>query len=154
MTYPITGLDPAPYQSLFALNDEALAARGIVRMMVTDNPCFPCRITLDEAPLGQAVLLLNHVSLCGDGPYRASHAIFVSAADRPGDYGDAIPPVFVHRVLSLRGFDDAGMMVDALLIQPGEVEAGILTLFADPAIAYIHAHNATHGCFSARIDRD
>jgi Protein of unknown function (DUF1203) len=26
-------------------------------------------------------------------------------------------------------------------------------LFANSDIAYIHAHNAAHGCFAARIDR-
>ena len=85
-------------------------------------------------------------------PYRASHAIFVADADR-AEYVDEVPPVFVPRLLSLRGFDDAGMMVDAVIAQPGEAEAGIRTLFARPDIAYIHAHNAARGCFSARIDR-
>ena len=27
-------------------------------------------------------------------------------------------------------------------------------LFADRRIAYIHAHNAAHGCFAARIERN
>jgi len=30
---------------------------------------------------------------------------------------------------------------------------GIRDLFGDPEIAYIHAHNAAHGCFVARVDR-
>ena len=30
----------------------------------------------------------------------------------------------------------------------------IRDLFADPAIAYIAAHNAAHGCFAARIERN
>ncbi len=32
--------------------------------------------------------------------------------------------------------------------------AAFAPLFANPEIAYIHAHNAAHGCFSARIERD
>jgi hypothetical protein len=46
------------------------------------------------------------------------------------------------------------MMADALLTQPGEADAGIRKLFANPAIATIHAHNATRGCFAAKIERN
>jgi hypothetical protein len=45
-------------------------------------------------------------------------------------------------------------MADALLTQPGEIEKGIRRLFANPDIATIHAHNATRGCFAAKIERN
>ena len=152
MTYRITGLDPAPYKPLFALSDEALAERGIVRMAVTD-PTFPCRVSLIDRPIGEQVLLLNHVSHDVANPYRASHAIFVADAGQ-GEFVDEVPPVFETRVLSLRGFDKDGMMADAVLAQPGEADAAIRKLFANPEIEAIHAHNATRGCFSARIERN
>lgn len=81
MTYRITGLDPAPFQPLFALSDEELASRDVVRMTVTEKPSFPCRVTLEDREIGEQVLLLNHVSQSG-GPYHASHAIFVSEEHR------------------------------------------------------------------------
>ena len=153
MTYRIAGLDPAPYKPLFGLSDEALASRGIVRMRVTD-PTFPCRISLVDRPVGEEVLLLNHVSHDVANPYRASHAIFVTEADEaPAEYVDAVPPVFETRVLSLRGFDKDGMMTDAILTQPGETDAGIRRLFENPDVEIIHAHNAVRGCFSAKIER-
>ena len=46
------------------------------------------------------------------------------------------------------------MMAEALLTQPGEADAGIRKLFANPGIATIHAHNAMRGCFAARIERN
>ena len=154
MTYRITGLDPAPYKTLFGLSDAALAERGVVRMAVTD-PTFPCRVSLTDRAVGETVLLVNHVSHDVAGPYRASHAIFVTETEQePADYVDKVPPVFAPRVLSLRGFDRDGMMVEAVLTQPGEADAGIRRLFADPAIATIHAHNATRGCFAAKIERN
>jgi hypothetical protein len=154
MTYRITGLDPAPYRPLFGLSDEELATRGAVRMTVTEKPSFPCRVSLTDREIGETVLLVNHVSHDAANPYRASHAIFVAEADEaPAEYVDAIPPVFESRVLSLRGFDKDGMMTEAILTQPGEADAGIRKLFANPEIATIHAHNATRGCFSAKIER-
>jgi len=154
MTYRIRGLDPAPFKPLFGLPDEELAERGIVRMTV-DSPTFPCRVSLTDRAIGEKVLLLNHVSHDVAGPYRASHAIFVTeGVEQAAEYVDEVPPVFATRVLSLRGFDANGMMADALLTQPGQADAGIRQLFDNPAIATIHAHNATRGCFAARIERN
>ena len=154
MTYRIKGIDPAPYVHLYGLADEQLADLGAVRMTVTD-PTFPCRVSRTDRAIGERVLLVNHVSHDVANPYRASHAIFVTEGARePAEFVDEIPPVFEKRVLSLRGFDREGMMVGAMLTRPGEADAGIRKLFADPGVETIHAHNAVRGCFSARIERN
>jgi len=154
MSYIVRGLDPTPYRHLFGVSDNELVAQGVVRMIV-DDPTYPCRVSLTDRAIGEKVLLVNHVSHDVANPYRASHAIFVTEADEEAaEYVDRVPPVFEKRVLSLRGFDKDGMMEDAILAQPGEAEAGIRKLFANPAIETIHAHNATRGCFSAKIERN
>jgi len=152
MTYRITGLDPAPYKPLFGLSDAELARRGVIRMIVSKKPSFPCRVSLADREIGDTVLLLNHISNDVANPYRATHAIFVADAEQ-AKFVDEIPPVFEKRVLSLRGFDKDGMMTDAILAQPGEADAGIRNLFDNPKIEAIHAHNAARGCFSAKIER-
>ncbi len=154
MTYRITGLNPAPYRELYGLSDAELAERKVVRMTV-DSPTFPCRVSLTDRPIGERVLLLNHVSHDVANPYRACHAIFVTeGAEVAAEVLDQVPPVFEKRILSLRGFDSDGMMADAILTQPGEADEGIRRLLANPKIETIHAHNATRGCFSARIERN
>ena len=153
MTYRIRGLNPAPYRPLFGLSDAELAMKGVVRMTV-DDPTYPCRVSLTDRDIGETVLLINHVSHDVAGPYRASHAIFIAEADQEAaEFVYEIPPVFAHRLLSLRGFDADGMMADAILTQPGEADAGIRRLFDNPAVELIHAHNAIRGCFSAKIER-
>ena len=154
MTYRIKGIDPAPYRSLFGLSDEELEKRGAVRMTVTD-PTFPCRVSLTDRALGEKVLLVNHVSHDVANPYRASHAIFVTEADQqPAEYVDRVPPVFETRILSLRGFDKDGMMVEAVIAQPGEADSAIRGQFANDAVETIHVHNATRGCFAAKVERN
>ena len=154
MAYRIQGLSPEPFKHLFGLPDEELAKQGVVRMTVTD-PTFPCRVSLTDRDMGEKVLLLNHVSHDVANPYRATHAIFITETDQdPAEYVDEVPPVFEKRVLSLRGFDRDGMMAEAILTQPGEADAGIRRLFANPEIETIHAHNAVRGCFSAKIERN
>ena len=155
MTYRIRGLDPAPYRPLFGMADDELAARGIVRMTVTEKPSFPCRVTLEDREIGEQLLLLNHVSHDVANPYRASHAIFVTEGlNGAAEFIDEVPPVLDTRILSLRGFDDQGMMAQAVLTEPGEADEGIRRLFANPDVATIHAHNATRGCFAAKIERN
>jgi hypothetical protein len=154
MTYRIQGLSPEPFKHLFGLADEELSKRGVVRMTVTE-PTFPCRVSLTDRKLGEKVLLLNHVSHDVANPYRATHAIFVTESEQePAEYVDRVPPVFEKRLLSLRAFDADGMMADAIITQPGEADAGIRKLFANPDVKTIHAHNAIRGCFSARIERN
>lgn len=153
MTYRVIGLDPTPFKPLFGLSDNELATKGVVRMTVS-SPTFPCRVSLTDREIGETVLLLNHVSHDVANPYRAAHAIFVTESDEEAaEYVDQVPPVFEKRVLSLRAFDESGMMVDAALAQPGEADAVIRRLFENEWVDHIDAHNATRGCFSARIER-
>ena len=154
MTYKISGLEPSQFSHLFGLGDEELAAHGAVRMTADERPGFPCRVTLDDAEIGETLLLVNHVSHDGNNPYRASHAIFVSEnATEAAAYEDEIPPALDRRMLSLRAFDKAGMMTNAALAQPGEADAVIRRLLGDEAVDHIDAHNATRGCFAARVER-
>jgi len=154
MTYQISGLDPSPYSHLIGLSDQDLAAHGAVRMIADRKPSFPCRVTLDDAEVGETLLLLNHCSHEGGNPYRATHAIFVSeAAAEAARFEDEIPPALDRRILSLRAFDANGMMTDAALAQPGEADAVIRRLLSDPGVDHIDAHNAIRGCFAARIER-
>jgi hypothetical protein len=153
MTYRISGLDPSPFQHLFGQSDEALAVVGVQRLVVDQQPGFPCRASLDDLPAGRTVLLLNHESVA-TGPYRATHAIFVEeGATRAAVYEDSIPPALDRRVLSLRAFDENYMMVDAVLASIGEPDGTIRRLFEDERVDCIHAHNATRGCFAAVVER-
>lgn len=153
MTYTITGLDPADFAGLFALDDAALAERGARRVTAT-GPGYPCRVSLSDAAAGEDLILLHHVSHDVATPYRSAYAIYVRQGARQAHYVDEPAPVMRSRPLGLRGFDAAGMLADARLAAPGEADAAIRALFDNPAIAYIDAHNAAHGCFAARIERN
>lgn len=154
MTYSITGLSPAPFAPLFAMDDTELAARGARRVTATADRGFPCRISLDDARAGEELILLHHVSHDVDTPYRSAYAIYVRPGVASASYRDTLPPVFEGRSLALRAFDAAGMLQTARLAGPGEADDAIRDLFADDANAYIDAHNAAYGCFAARIERD
>ena len=155
MTYRIEGLSPAPFAPLFAMDDAELERNNARRVTATASRGFPCRVSLEDAGEGEELILVHHVSHDVATPYRSAFAIYVrESADAPAAYVDEIPPVFEGRPLGLRGFDADGMLKAALLAMPGEADPRIRELFADAEIATIHAHNAAHGCFAARIERN
>lgn len=154
MAYRITGLSPEPFKHLYGLSEQELARHGVKRYEVDKSPGYPDRIEMRDAAVGERVLLVNYTHQPADTPYRASHAIFVrEGAVETYDRVNEIPDVLQRRLLSLRTFSTEGMLLDADVVPGSEVEPTIERFFADPGVAYIHAHNAKQGCYAGRIER-
>jgi hypothetical protein len=155
MTYKIKGLARADFAHLFAMNDAELAGHNAVRVSAGADKGWPCRVSLEDAKAGESLILFNHVSHDVATPYRNAYAIYVRESATDADtYIDQTPPVFEGRPMAFRAFDKDGMLRNAALALPGESDVKIRELFDMSEIAYIHAHNAAHGCFSARVERN
>lgn len=155
MSFVIRGLDPVRFEPLLALSDEALAAKGGVRRSADRKPGFPCRVSLEDAEPGERVILTNFVSHDVATPYRSAFAIYVrEIARKAAVFEDEIPPVMRERPIALRIFDENAMLIGAAMGRNGaETAEAIKRAFDDPAAAYLHAHNAVHGCFAAEVRR-
>ena len=154
MAFRITGLSPASFAPLWDLDDDALAARHIRRVVADRDRGFPCRISLDDARSGETLLLLPYVHHDVAGPYRASGPIFVrQTATSPARFEDDIPPAFLRRLLSVRAYDAAGWMLEAEVMEGTELQAWITRAFQNERVEYLHVHNARPGCFAARVER-
>lgn len=155
MSFRIVGLDVERFRPVFGLSDEELAKRNIVRVVADEKPGFPCRVSLRDAEIGEKLLLMNYEHQPAESPYRSSHAIFVieNANVERYDEVDGIPDVLRVRQLSVRSFDERGMMLDAEVVEGTSLEPLIERLFTEPHTAYLHVHNAKRGCYAARIDR-
>lgn len=154
MSFRISALPTARFKPLFALSDEELATRGAMRRIVDKCPGFPCRVSLVDAQVGEVVLLTNYEHQTASSPYRASHAIFVRENAREArPQVDEVPQVLRSRLLSVRGFDEKGMMIDADVVDGRAIEPSIERLLANGTISYLHLHNAKPGCYAARVDR-
>ncbi|WP_172840884.1 DUF1203 domain-containing protein [Allosphingosinicella indica] len=136
------------------MTEAALSERGAMRV-ISDSPTgYPCRISLAEAAPGDHLILFNYISHDCAGPFRTAYAIYVREdAELAPCFEDEVPPILARRTLGLRAFDSGGMLRAAALALPGEADAKIRELLGDPEIASIHAHNAAHGCFLAKIER-
>lgn len=158
MDFRITGLPAEPFQPFFGMTDEELLAHGARRVVATPDmtPSLPpCRVSLRDAAPGEVSILLHyphHVSPAS--PYRASGPIYVrEGASETASFINHVPAQQRTRLLSVRAYDDAGIMVDADVVEGTELEPLIARLFRRDDVAFLHAHNARRGCYSCRIDR-
>ena len=154
MAFQVVGLPSSLFHSLYGLSERELAERG-VEVKVADAPTgFPCRVSLRDAPVGARMLLLNFEHQPASTPYRSRHAIFVEdGAEEVHPAVDEVPEVLARRTLSVRAFDRAGQMLDAVVVSGREAGPAFERLLAIPGTAYLHVHNAGRGCYAARVER-
>jgi hypothetical protein len=155
MSYVVSGLPLEPFRPLFGLGEAELATYGAIRVTASDDGKYPCRVTLKDAAPGESLLLLNYEHQSAPTPYGSRHAVFVrEAARETSRWTNRMPEILTtRRLIALRAFDAAGMMVDADIVAGAEVEATAVRMLTDSEVAYLHAHNPARGCYAARIDR-
>ena len=154
MSFQIHALAREPFEQLFALSDAELAERNAVRRRVDVRPGYPCRVSLEDAEIGEDVVLLNYEHQAGNSPYKASHAIFVRETARQAQPAvNEIPESIALRLLSVRAFDASDCIVNADVVHGSQLAEAIDAMLQDERVAYLHLHNAKPGCYAARVTR-
>jgi hypothetical protein len=142
------------FSPLLPLSDEELALQKVMWLDVDSEPGFPCRVSLTDAKVGERVLAFSFEHHDVDSPYRSSGPIFVREHARTAEPAkNEIPKMLRHRLLSIRAYDSAHMMIGAQVSQGVELEHAIETQFKNSAVEYIHIHNANPGCFNCAVYR-
>ncbi|HEU4334437.1 MAG TPA: DUF1203 domain-containing protein, partial [Candidatus Eisenbacteria bacterium] len=77
MHYRVHGLAPESFRDLFDLTDDQLEARFVKRLVADEPGSFPCRVSLEDAAVGEEVLLLPYRHHDGSSPYRSEGPIYV-----------------------------------------------------------------------------
>src|SRR5687767_4901568 len=152
-SFQLVGLPYEKFEPLFALGDAELDRRGI-RRVIAAEPGLPCRVSLEDAVAGDELLLMPFEHQPANSPYRASGPIFVRRNARQRTLPvDTVTPYVTSRLMSVRAYDEGHAIVDAAVCE-GKVVAGqIHALFEQPAVEYIHLHNARRGCYSCLVVR-
>ena len=147
----LSGIDHAPFEGLFELSDLQLREIGAVRRHATEAFGFPCRISLEDAQIGEELLLLPYEHHPAKSPYRASGPIFVrrGVRRRQLDAGE-VPGYVARRLISVRAYDTASLMVASAVCDGNAVADQLDELFADHRVRYVHLHNARAGCYSCQ----
>ena len=155
-SFQVSGISPHLIDDFRKLSEKELQTRRVVRWIADRKPGFPCRVTLEDAEIGETVFLLNFEHLPGQSPYRSVGPIFVRES-ATHSYSRTIESPAVLRVqdrlFSMRAYDNKDMLVVAEVIKSAEIDQSIQRLLSDTRVAYIHVHNAGPGCYACRVDR-
>ena len=154
MSFLISALPIDVFQPMFAMSDDELAARGAVRQVVEQANATPCRVSLEDARVGERVLLVNYEHQPANNPYRSRYAVFVREGAQPARPAvNEVPDMLQRRLLSVRAFDARDMLADADVVDGRELAPALERMLASAATAYVHVHFARPGCYAARVDR-
>ena len=153
-SFQLVGIDHEPFQSLFSLSDEQLGEYSARRCYANESSGYPCRISLQEARAGEELLLLPYLHQPATTPYRASGPIYIrrGAVRRRLPVGE-LSSYVTSRLMSVRAYDAAHMIVDASVCEGSVTGSEIKKYFLREDVAYIHLHNARRGCFSCEVVR-
>ncbi|MGY3038986.1 hypothetical protein ACVWWQ_000573 [Rhodanobacter sp. TND4EL1] len=152
--FRLSGIDHHPFEALFLLSDDQLVQHGAMRRIANEANAFPCRVSLEDARVGEELLLLPYRHQDVASPYRASGPIFIRrGATRRVLAVNEVPSYVTRRLISLRAYDQTDMMIGASVCEGHATAVELQQCFDNPAVAYVHLHNARQGCFSCIAER-
>ena len=152
--FQVKSIDADLFSHLFDLPNEALAQLGAVRETVTQKPGVPCRVSLEDAEIGEEVILLPYEHHQVASPYQSKGPVYIRKAARQAQIEkNTLPKMLEHRLLSLRVYDANGMMVNARTVEGRILHDTVQELFQNNRARYMQVHNAGPGCFNCQIDR-
>ena len=154
MNFKIQALNHKEFESLFELSDAELEKLSINRMTVDEKPGYPCRVSLEDAEIGEEVILVPYDFHRTNSPYQSRGPIFIRKGIVTKELGiNEIPVMLNHRLLSFRGFDKDGFMKEAITAKGANTKDVIEKIFENPEIDYIHIHNSSPGCYNCEVRR-
>lgn len=142
------------FNHLFNLSQEELSEKGMLKMIVDEKPGYPCRVTLEDAEIGEEVLLIPFEYHQTDSPYKGIGPIFIRKdAEKVELDINEIPEMLFKRLQSIRVYDKNGMMIAAKTLNGEEIKKEIRMIFKNELASYIQIHNANPGCFNCHVTR-
>jgi hypothetical protein len=154
VNFQIKALAKHEFDGLIQLSVQELARQSAQWLLVDASPGYPCRVSLTDAKVGERVLALSYLHHDVVSPYRASGPIFVVEHAITAKLAiNEIPQMLRHRLVSVRAYNAAAIMVEAEVVAGVELELAIVRLFQQSDVEYIHIHNAKPGCFNCSVHR-
>ena len=152
--FQINGLERLQFLSYFNMSESDLVDAGAYLFQSDECPCYPCRVSLVDAEIGEQVLALSYNHLNVSGPYNASGPIFIRTnATECRPEVNEVPEMLRHRQLSVRGYNDAHLMIEADAAEGRQLEKVLTRQFSNQDVNLIQIHNAGPGCFNCSVIR-
>ena len=152
--FKFIAVDKKEFDLFMNLNDEELEAHQAKWLTVDEYPGYPCRVSLEDARIGERVLFLPYWHHDVKSAYKAMGTVLVREnANTTKLQVNQVPQMLLHRLLSIKAYDSNNMMVDHDIAQGSELEYKLKEQFKNINVEYIHLHYASPGCFCSQVNR-
>ena len=153
-SFQIVALDHQQFTRYFEMPDDELRQLGIVRRIADESPGFQCRVSLEDAKIGDELILLSYLHQSAASPYRASGPVYVRRSAKQARLPqDVLPPYATRLLISMRAYDAEHMMLQANVVDGTAAKMALETLLQSEQVAYVQLHNAKQGCFTCQVNR-
>ena len=127
---------------------------GSSPVYVADSvPGYPCRQCLQDADIGEELILVSHDPFDGSSPYRSASPILLHREPCQPFAGHDLPIQLTRRCLSVRCFDAEEMMIEAAVVEGYCLRETLDEFLSSEGAAWVHIHNADRGCWLATAQR-
>lgn len=152
--FQIFALEANEFEDLLSMDHQQLKEQGAYWIEVDDKPKFPCRISLEDAEIGEMVLALSYTHHNKLSPYNSSGPIFIrkNVASTLLNINQT-PKMLHHRKLSVRAYSAKAEIAGGALIDGNQLSQTLKDLFSKSEIDYIQIHHAINGCFFCTAKR-
>ena len=124
-------------------------------IVVDKEAAFPCRICLEDARVGDRVLLCSYSPFARPTPYRTVGPIFVHETScRPFRPSAQVPDMIRRRRVALRAYSaDSSQMLDCDVVEGETLAERAELMLKDRRVFRIDVHFARAGCYACSIGR-
>ena len=154
VNFQFVALEKSAFDYFYAFPDEELSNRNARWVVADANPGYPCRVSLQNAEVGEPVLAISYCFQNADSPYRASGPIFVrEMAETARPSINEIPKMLIDSLLSVRAYNSTNSLIASDVVEGAHLESVITSQLSDDSVDYLHVHYAKHGCFNSVVCR-
>lgn len=152
--FQVVSLNETAIHRYRGLSDQVLEALNARWLTVDKSPGYPCRVSLQDAAVGERVLAFNYAHHNVSSAYAATGPIFIREfAHAAHCEKNTLPKMLDHRLLSVRGYNAECNMVVAEVVEGKRAPSLIRQVFQNSSVEYLHIHNAGPGCFNCSVIR-
>ncbi len=152
--FQIVPLKKQDFTQIMKFSDEQLESINAYWYLADSNPGFPCRVSLQDAKVGERVLALCYSHHNVNSPYKASGPIFIREKAQTAQLNNnEIPQMLLQRPQSVRAYNSSSRMIDAAVVSGKHLKYKIKELLINEKIEYLHIHNANPGCYNCAVVR-
>jgi hypothetical protein len=152
--FQIVPLNKQQFTEIMEFSDEQLNSISAKWLVADSDPGYPCRVSLQDAEIGERVLALSYCHHDVNSPYKASGPIFIRQMAQTAQLANnEIPEMLLKRAQSIRAYNSKNLMIDAAIVSGIEIKTKIQELLSNEDVEYLHIHNANPGCYNCAVIR-